>query len=365
MVTVRMCPSSCPKLCMISSKKSPSRLWKILALVLCAWLVIILATWPLVTEIVYESIFQYRFETESWRSFSVREFDGLQVQRSDFYAENGQRLAGYLYEKGDEEKKGVLVFAHGYGTGGHNGYLPLIDYFAGAGYYVFAYDARGTDQSEGEKVEGLPQGIHDLDCAIDHVKTLDPLMQLPMVLMGHSWGGYCVGSVLNLHPEVEAAVILAGFNETEDMLYHQAREYVWILADLTMSSVKRYEDQKFGAAYADLTAIAGMASTDAQILVVQSRDDATVPIRYGYDLFYREFSGNPRFQFVLYEDRGHGYVFCSREALQYQAQLETAWVASGQNREQFMAENVDKTQYFALNLELMEQILQMFDAAVQ
>ena len=364
----RMCPSSCPKRYMTFSEKpmrSRKKLWKGLILAVCIWLVFTLATWPVVTAAVYETIFQYRFETEPWLQFSAAEFDGLQMQRSDFYADNGERLAGYLYQKGAPEKKGVLVFAHGYGTGGHNSYMPLIDYFAGAGYYVFAYDARGTDNSEGKKVEGLPQGVMDLDCAIDHARGMAELAGLPMVLMGHSWGGYCVGSVLNLHPEVEAAVILAGFNETEDMLYYQARAYTWILADLTISSVKRYEDRKFGLAYADLTAISGMRHTDAQIMVVQSRDDATVPIRYGYDLFYQEFSENDRFQFVLYENRGHGYLFCSQAALNYQAQLEAACEASGQDRAQFMAENMDKTQYFALDIDLMEQILQMYDAAVQ
>ena len=68
----RMCPSSCPKRYMTFSEKpmrSRKKLWKGLILAVCIWLVFTLATWPVVTAAVYETIFQYRFETEPWLQF--------------------------------------------------------------------------------------------------------------------------------------------------------------------------------------------------------------------------------------------------------------------------------------------------------
>ena len=60
--------------------------------------------------------------------------------------------------------------AHGLGGGGHNSYMDCANYFARHGYYVFAYDATGNDESEGEGVGGLPQGVIDLDYAISFVE---------------------------------------------------------------------------------------------------------------------------------------------------------------------------------------------------
>lgn len=51
-----------------------------------------------------------------------------------------------------------MVIAHGLGGGGHNTYMPFIDYFTSNSYYVFAYDVRGNDYSDG--VEVLPQCIN-------------------------------------------------------------------------------------------------------------------------------------------------------------------------------------------------------------
>ncbi|WP_370631506.1 serine aminopeptidase domain-containing protein [Peptoniphilus sp. KCTC 25270] len=63
---------------------------------------------------------------------------------------------GSLYSVGDN-LKGIIIIAHGFGGGGHNSYLDCINYFAQNGYYVFAYDATGNDESEGEGVRGFPQ----------------------------------------------------------------------------------------------------------------------------------------------------------------------------------------------------------------
>ena len=94
-----------------------------------------------------------------------------------FPSDHGQMLAGYLYSAG-EEQKGIVVLAHGFGGGGHNSYMDVADCFAKEGWYVFAYDATGTDKSEGEGVGGVPQGVADLDHAISFVEGEDELSDL-------------------------------------------------------------------------------------------------------------------------------------------------------------------------------------------
>ena len=262
---------------------------------------------PLITMIIYESIFGMRYETSDETRFLLEEFDGLQMERSDFISE-GKLLAGYQYKKEIQDPEGVIIFAHGLGGGGHNTYIPMINDFTENGYYVFTYDATGNDNSEGEDVNGLPQGIIDLDNAINHVTTIEEYEDLPVFLVGHSWGGYSVGNVLNFHPEVKACVILSGFNESENLLQHYSEKYVGdILIDFLMLYVKGYETLKFGKEYTDITAVEGMKNSATHILIVHSKDDVNVPIEYGYDIYYKEFGDSERFEFVLYEDKGHTY----------------------------------------------------------
>lgn len=97
-------------------------------------------------------------------------------------------MVGYLYSTKDVEEKGLAVFAHCLGGGGQIVYLEIFNYLTKNGYYIFAYDATANDESEGKVVGGLPQGIIDLDYAIHFTKTINQLKDLPLMLMGFSWG---------------------------------------------------------------------------------------------------------------------------------------------------------------------------------
>ena len=301
--------------------------------------------------------------------FSVEDYEGLTVERSDFLSD-GVTLAGYKYFKRGQEVKGVVVIAHGLGGGGHNTYMPFVDYFTSNGYYVFSYDAIGTDNSEGNSVRGLPQGIVCLNDALNHTQSITEYQNLPVALFGHSWGGYSVGSVLCMHPEVKAAVIVAGFNESEDLLKYQGEQVVGKNAPDLMPYLKLYERIKFGKEFTCVTAIQGLQNTEAGIMVVHSKDDTTVPTEYGYDKFYEAFGDSDRFAFVLYEDRGHSYLFYSEAAEVYREQLnedyrsyveENGKEYCAEVKEEFMNTYLDKKKCFEPDPVLMEQILEMFD----
>jgi dipeptidyl aminopeptidase/acylaminoacyl peptidase len=248
--------------------------------------------------------------------------------------------------------------------------MPFVDYFTSHGYYVFAYDARGNDNSGGDSVEGLPEGIICLDDAIHHVSVIEEYKDLPITLFGHSWGGFSVGNVLNMHPEIKAAVIIAGFNESEDLLSYQGQQMAGEGANILVPYMSIYEKIKFSKEFTDLTALSGLEKTEAGIMVVHSKDDTTVPTRYGYDKFYEAFGGSDRFEFVLYEDRGHDYLFCSEAASAYRVKLNADYKAyvedggreySAETKEEFMKGHLDKKRCFEPDPVLMEQILNMFD----
>lgn len=171
----------------------------------------------IIASAVYKDNFEQRFETYEPMARSLDEFDGLRVSEYTFKSDKGQKLAGYKYYR-DTEPKGAIVIAHGFGGGGHNSYMDIADYFTSCGYVVFAYDATGNDKSGGEAVGGMPQGVIDLDYALRFVKSTDEFAELPIMLWGHSWGAYSVGSVLKYHPDVKAVIMAAGFDSSADII---------------------------------------------------------------------------------------------------------------------------------------------------
>ena len=271
--------------------------------------VLFLLVLPIATIKIYNATFNRRFETAHAEKFHLSKFDGLQMESCTFPSNKGQMLTGYQYSKASSDPvAGVLVMAHGFGGGGHNLYMNVADYFASNGYLVFAYDATGNDASEGDGVGGLPQGVIDLDHALQYVKQQDIYQGLPIVLFGHSWGGYSVGNVLNFHPDIKAAVMVAGFDRSIDMILQQGREYAGAALPVLIPYATLYEYLKFGK-YAQCSALTGFANTDAQVMIFHSQDDQIVLAENGYDKFYAAYSDSPRFSFSLYEDRGHGRIY--------------------------------------------------------
>ena len=123
----------------------------------CIILVLLLIGDAILSVAVYDDNFNKRFESYEPLMLGVEDFEGLQCTKCQFPSDKGQMLTGCLYSAG-EAQKGIVVLAHGFGGGGHNSYMDVADFFAKRGYYVFAYDATGNDESEGDGVGGLPQG---------------------------------------------------------------------------------------------------------------------------------------------------------------------------------------------------------------
>ena len=304
------------------------------------------------------------------KSTSVEDFDGLSAQKEEFLSSEDEQLVGYFYSYPQESYKGLVVFAHGMGSGGHLPYMPIIEALAQRGYLVFAYDATANGESEGDSLRGLPQGISDLDSAIDHVQKNEKYASMPLFLVGHSWGAYSVGNVLALHPEVDAAVLLSGFDSSLDMMCKDAEQYVGgFLVSVAKPFLAIYNWVKFGS-LAGASVVDAVSESDARVLVVHSSDDTVAPMAIGYDSLYEEFSNDARVDFVLYEDRGHGYIYCSEESASYRNELEESYSKyveqnggepSDELESKFMNENIDKHIGFEVDEALIDRMVATFE----
>lgn len=332
--------------------KPKSKKKKIVLIIVSIMIVLIIAGDWVLSVIIYNEYFNQRFESYEPLMLYVDDFDDLQRTKYEFSSNKGQKLTGYMYSSG-ENQCGIVVMAHGFGGGGHNSYMGCANYFAQHGYYVFAYDATGNDESEGKGVGGLPQGVIDLDYAITFVEESGNFPDLPIVLFGHSWGGYCVCSVLTYHPEVKAVIACSGFNASSNLLESQGKELIGNGIYLMLPFVKLHEQIKFGG-YASNTAMNGFSNSNAAVMIVHGSDDETVPVEYGYEKYYERYKDDPRFRFVLLENKGHNCFTNDAYLNEFNAAFDE-WLKTldydynaEENKERFAS---DKADYIHKNLD--------------
>lgn len=114
--------------------------------------------------------------------------------------------------------RGVVQLLHGVGE--HAGRYPaLIAALTGAGFHVYADDHRGHGRT-GIRQHGTPAklgrlGKGGMQAAVDACAQLTGIIRaehpdLPLVLLGHSWGSFLAQMLLNRHPDAYDAVILSG-----------------------------------------------------------------------------------------------------------------------------------------------------------
>ncbi|KTR74898.1 lysophospholipase [Microbacterium oxydans] len=114
--------------------------------------------------------------------------------------------------------RGVVQLLHGVGE--HAGrYGALIAALTAAGFHVYADDHRGHGRT-GIRQHGGPEklgrlGKGGLRAAVEAVWQLTGIIReenpdLPLVLLGHSWGSFLAQMLVNEHPDAWDAVILSG-----------------------------------------------------------------------------------------------------------------------------------------------------------
>ena len=182
-------------------------------------------------------------------------------------------LRGHVY--GPDNKRGLIVFRHGMFSQ-HQDYLPMITAMVDKGWRVFAYDAIGCGASDGDSALGMSQSPRDVAAAIDFARQNGLANGMPLVLWGHSWGGYGVAAALRTHPDVDACVTMSGFDTPLKVLSYSATSAYGILGRiqepfLWLNTVIDFGDE------ANVSASDAVVDSGVPTLVIQGRKDTTVP----------------------------------------------------------------------------------------
>ena len=322
---------------------------------------------PIITMTIYNKTFGERCEERRYESYRLENFKGLEVEKCTIVGNKGQRLAGFKYSRQGHTPKVLLVYVHGL-CGGHWNYMDICNHFVNKDFAVFAYDATGNGASEGKKVGGFAQGLADLDYVLNYVKELPEYKGLSIVLMGHSWGGFCVGNILNFHPDVKAVVAVSGFDTSACLLKQYTEVNIGKAATILMPYITLYERLTWGK-YAGTSACNGFANSDAKVMIIHSSDDPTVFAENGYDRYYEKFSDDDRFVFKMYSDRGHAYPVNSDEGRACRTKIKEGYFEVVKNEgeaagEAYIQATLDRSGCMKLDEALMDEIEALFCSAI-
>lgn len=235
--------------------------------------------------------------------FSKDDFPGLSVCEHSFLGDKGQRLAAYVYHRGEIRRDKIIIFEHGMGCG-HAAYLREINEITERGYTVFTYDHTGTLRSEGEHIYGFSQSLSDLDRAVRYVRSLEDFKDSDISVIGHSWGGYSTMNITAIHPEISHVVALSGFLSPEVI---QAQVLSGLLK-FYRKAIYKSECDAFPD-YAHYDARSTLKGTRAKALIIHSRDDHTCLFDKQFEVLRAAVGDNKNVEFLAIDGKGHNPNF--------------------------------------------------------
>lgn len=295
------------------------RKWKI---VLAVVLLVYVCGSVAATQIVFSAEF-HRVDAQTVSPWPLYADVAQDYPRRELRFSSGENLlTGWVY---GEPGEALVVISHGLGATAET-YLPQTMWFVDQGYCVFTYDATGTGASEGKTTVGLSQSVLDLDAALDCVENDRALSSLPVLLFGHSWGGYAAAEILAYDHTVTASVSLAGYASPLKMMCETAGSYCGPVVYLGAPFLLLHQWRLFGAA-ADGSAAEAVNACDTPILIVQGMADTTVRPD-GAALSAQEIT-NPNAQRLLLEGEDHMSLLRphTQTYTDYVAQLNREYVA--------------------------------------
>lgn len=225
-------------------------------------------------------------------------------------------LKGFIY--GSDNDKGLIVFAHGIGTG-HEGYLYLITEFVDKGWKVFTYDATGSGHSEGEGTKGLSQSAIDLDKALTFAEGDERLNTLPVFTAGHSWGGFAAAAVLNFDHDIKASASLSGYYQPEAEIYETADDMFGKAGILIRPFIWMFNKSRFGS-LSSLSAVDGINKSGIPVLVTHGTEDEVIRFDGASLISQKDRITNPNAEFYVFDEEGrnrHNSCLQSKEQTDY------------------------------------------------
>ena len=271
-------------------------------------------------SLIYRKNFVHRYDDDHIiKYFSYKDFPGLEERPVSFRTPQGLTIRGHIYSYPDKvasdkgHPKELVVFCHGLG-GGHRSYMREIELICRSGYEVLSYDCIGCWESEGSDIRGISESVNDLISCIDYICSSDELKDRAIHVIGHSWGGFAAGNILNFRKEnIKSITVISGFASIDTLTdagfggkLKPFKKYI-----------KRFE-RKANGNLADCCSVDALRATDTKALLIHSRDDQMADISTGLD-YVRSRISNPNVKYLEVEGKFHNPNY-TEDAVAYMRQ---------------------------------------------
>lgn len=230
---------------------------------------------------------------------------------------DGSTLRGHVYGA-DNNERGLIVFRHGIFSQ-HQDYLALITALVDKGWKVLAYDAIGCGESDGDSVLGFAQSPRDVHAAVQFAREHNVNNGLPIVLVGHSWGGYGVAGALDYDDGVVACVTMSGFDVPNEIIMESAVARMGAIASTQAPLIDFIGRLDFGAD-ANRSASRAIDESGIPVLVIHGVEDAVISYDGSSIIAEREHIANPNVAYITKSEEnraGHNSYFYSPESQAY------------------------------------------------
>ncbi len=256
-------------------------------------LLIQLAVWLILT-------FGFRRRSDNdphLKYFTAGDFADLDAEAISFQS-GKHTLRGFIYTPKGQTPARLLVFCMGIGAG-HHAYMHVIRALAQHDYRVLAFDYTGAELSDGKYINGLPQALKDLKAAFANIDQDASLKDLPMDVLGHSWGGYASGIAPLLSSKVRRIVSISGFNSVPSILV-AVRPYMKIFEPF----IDFANLIKFGR-YGVMDVIGSIKKSTIPMLFITGAKDPFVKPSAHFDKYRFAAVEKPQVEFIMDSDKGH------------------------------------------------------------
>ena len=254
----------------------------------------------------YKKQFVCRYDKEvGIPYYSYSDFKGLKQEAYSFVNSINIEIKYFFYYYDNYRTDKIVLFLHGLGPG-HTAYLAEIEFLAKAGYKVLTLDYMGCEESQGKNMRSLNEPTRDVNDLLDYLK-----LDKPIVVVGHSLGGYTALNIINIRKEISKAVIISGFLSIESLMK------VFVKSKFIYNGVIKYE-KKMEPDYFQINNLEYLKTTKDKIFFIQSDDDPMVP--YSIALKEVEQIDNPNIKTLRVTGKKHNPNY-SLDAVNYMNEI--------------------------------------------
>lgn len=326
------------------------------------------------THISNESFFNVRSTSEEtlmddyyYRIQNVRtDYPNMAIREEITFKSNKDELRGYLYEVNNPV--GVIVAAHGINSLADGAQAQYHNYFLEHNWDVFTFDMPGCGRSSGT-MHSLIESRVAVKNAVETIQKHEKTKDLPLCLIGHSWGAYGVVTASNDLDGVSAVAAFSGYDSPAEIMYGFAINYFSPTLCVTKPALYTGLSLLKGSSafYTGHEAIKN--NPDIQYVIYQGDLDEVVPLKHYsiYDNIVKKNYSN--ITPVLLEGVGHVEPWKSKEANEYIDNVITPELDELKKEygnklpedvfNEFMT-HIDKEKASGLDLPLLDNLNQLF-----